>query len=135
MQNNRRSIGVFGVVAILCTMGTGSAFAGKPASDAKIGSGMAPSVFANLLIPWHHANNKECKARLALISYAKLDQFLHNKNHVVPVPLVNKYGEYLGPGMYEWGGIVTQGHCKYSAVVPAVPAYTKWSGVGHAAKR
>jgi hypothetical protein len=135
MQNNRRSILVFGVATIMCALGTGSAFAAKPTSDAKIGSGTPPSVFANVLLPWHHTQNEKCKARLALVSYAKLDRFLHHKNHVVSVPLVNKYGEYLGTGKYEWGGLVTQGRCKYSAVVPAIPAYMKWSGVGRSAKR
>ena len=132
MQNNRRSIGVFGVVTILCALGTGSAFAGTSASAAESLRNPPPSVFANVLIPWHHT--KECKARLALASYAEFDRFLRNKNHVVSVPLVNKYGQYLGLGKYEWGGLVTQGRCKYTAVLPAVPAYMKWSGAGHAAK-
>ena len=138
MRNIRRSLVILGAVSGLLAFGVTDAFAGEITASThpvnKTGSIAghkktdlilaAPWMMANVLIPLQ-PQDKKCTARLMMVTKTELYRFIHGKNHVVSVPLVDKYGEYIGPGKFTWGSAVTQGHCEYSAVLPNVPAYVK----------
>ncbi|MBU2774277.1 MAG: hypothetical protein M1492_09110 [Gammaproteobacteria bacterium] len=143
MRKIRRSLVILGAVSGLLALSVTEAFAGEVIvasthSVNKTGSIAghkktdlilaAPWMMANVLIPLQ-PQDKKCTARLMMVTKTELYRFIHGKNHVVSVPLVDKYGEYLGSGKFTWGSAVTQGHCEYSAVLPAVPAYLKAVGL------
>lgn len=139
----RRFLVVLGAVGGLLALSVTDAFAGEMITASthsanKTGSIVGhkktdlilatPWMMVNVLIPFQ-PQDKKCTARLMLVTKTEIYRFTHGKNHVVSVPLVDKYGEYLGPGKFMWGSAVTQGHCEYSAVLPAVPAYLKAIGL------
>ncbi|MBN6744186.1 hypothetical protein RU820_04855 [Acidithiobacillus ferrooxidans] len=133
MRSIRRFAVILGAVGGLLAVGSGCALAGESVtalthSTKKTGSILsAPWMMANVLIPFQ-PQDKKCTARLMLVTKTELYRFIHGKNHVVSVSLVNKDGEYDGSGKFEWGSSVTQARCQYEAVLPAVPAYMKAIG-------